>query len=192
MAFLIYKKIADGETVRYEKIKPLRLGGCDGLVAQYVKTLPVEETQSWKVDAATLLKLAGFTPAGENLAVLFDGTGRDATSVCLYELTRIHGSCRDTSTQLAMDFAVVVDQEIGGDAAEFAKKFEITPPARPKLLGETLSLTGGPGGGDWKWGASALQIGATVVQAKPGHDHNVGKPCSNCSCGCKAAAGNHS
>jgi hypothetical protein len=34
----------------------------------------------------------------------------------------------------------------------------------PKKLGEMLSLTGGPGGGDWKWGEAALQIGATVVQ----------------------------
>jgi len=191
MAFLIYKKIADGETVRYEKIKPLKLGGRDGLIAQYVRTLAPAETQSWKVDATALLKLAGFPPASEDLAVLFDVTGRDATSVCLYELSRIHGSCCDTSTQLALDFSIVVDREIGDGAAEFVKKFEVTPPANSKLLGETLSLTGGPGGGDWKWGASALQIGATVVQAQHGRGHGGGEPCPNCSCGSKAAAGNH-
>jgi hypothetical protein len=36
------------------------------------------------------------------------------------------------------------------------------------LLGEMLALTGGPGGGDWKWDATSLQLGATVVQAQHG------------------------
>jgi hypothetical protein len=190
MAFLIYKKTVCGETVRYERVKPLKLGGRDGLIAQHVKTSPASNTRGWKVDAAALLKLVGLAPASENFAVLFDVTGHDATSVCLYELTRIHGSCRDTSTQLALDFVVIVDQEIGDEAVEFAKKFEVTPPASSKLLSETLSLTGGPGGGDWKWGASALQIGATIVQAQHGRSHG-GEPCPNCSCGRKAAAENH-
>jgi hypothetical protein len=168
MAFLIYNKIADGKTVRYEKIKPLKLSGRDGLIARHVKTLTDAETQSWKLDAAALLKLAGIAPTNDALAVLFDVTARDATSVCLYELARIHGSCGDTSTQLALDFSVVIDREIGGNAAEFAGKFEMKPPAQPKLLGEMLALTGGPGGGDWKWDATSLQLGATVVQAQHG------------------------
>ena len=169
MAFLIYKKTADGETISYEKIKPLKLGGRDGLIARHVQTLSDAETQSWKLEASALLNLAGVAPTSDALAVLFDVTARDATSVCLYELARIHGSCSDTSTQLALDFSVVIDREIGGNAAEFAGKFEITPPTQPKLLGEMLALTGGPGGGDWKWDATSLQLGATVVHAQHGH-----------------------
>ena len=169
MAFLIYKKTANGKNVRYEKIKPLKLSGRDGLIARHVQTLSDVETQSWKLDAAALLKLAGIALASDAFAVLFDVTARDATSVCLYELARIHGSCGDTSTQLALDFSVVIDREIGGKAAEFAGKFEMTPPAQPKLLGEMLALTGGPGGGDWKWDATSLQLGATVVQAQYGN-----------------------
>ncbi len=185
MAFLIYKKTNCGESVRYEKVQPLKLGGRDGIIARHVKTLADADSRSWKLVTPALLKLAGIGPAGNELAVLFDVTGRDATSVCLYELTRIHGSCRDTSTQLAMDFAVVIDQEIGDDAAEFVKAFEVTPPAKPKLLGETLALSGGPGGGDWKWGVPPLQLGATVVQAQ--HGHGSGEPCANCHCGRREA-----
>jgi hypothetical protein len=166
MAFLIYKKIANGKTVCYEKVKPLKLSGRDGLIARHVQTLSNAETQSWKLDAATVLKLAGIALGSDAFAILFDVTARDATSVCLYELARIHGSCRDTSTQLALDFSVVIDQEIGDNAAEFVGKFEIAPPAQPKLLGEMLALTGGPGGGDWKWDATSLQLGATVVQPR--------------------------
>jgi hypothetical protein len=185
MAFLIYKKIAGGETVRYEKIQPLKLGGRSGLLAQHVKTLTGDETRSWKLDVPSLLKLAGSAPAGGELAVLFDATARGATSVCLYELARIHGSCRDTSTQLALDFSVVVDREVGDEAPEFTEAFEVTPPAKPKLLGETLALSGGPGGGDWKWAGTSLQLGATVVQAQPGH--GTGEPCPSCTCGRREA-----
>jgi hypothetical protein len=78
-----------------------------------------------------------------------------------------------------LDFSVVMDQEIGEGAVEFAKAFAVTPPAKPKLLGETLALTGGPGGGDWKWAETSLQLGATVVQAQ--HGHGGGEPCHSCS-----------
>ena len=185
MAFLIYNKYGNAETIRYEKLQPLKLGGRDGLIAQHVRTLPAAATPSWKLSATALLKLAGFAGAVDELAVLFDVTGKDATNVCLYELSRIHGSCADTSTQLALDFAVVVDKEIGENAAEYARKFEVTPPAQPRLLGETLALTGGPGGGDWKWAGTSLQLGATVVQAQ--HGHGTGETCPSCTCGRREA-----
>jgi hypothetical protein len=189
MAFLIYKKHFNGGAVRYEKMKPLKLGGRGGLVAQHVKTLSEDELRSWKLDVPALLKLAGVASSGANHAILFDLSGREATSVCLYELSRVHGSCRDTSTQLALDFAVVIDQEIGEEAAEYINSFEVTPPAKPKLLGETLALSGGPGGGDWTWGGTSLQLGATVVQAQPGNGHGTGtgEPCPSCTCGRREA-----
>ena len=189
MAFLIYKKYGNAETIRYEQLKPLKLGGREGLIAQHVKTLSDEQVRSWKLSATGLLKLAGHAGAVDELTVLFDVAGQDATSVCLYEVTRIHGSCRDTSTQLALDMAVVVDKEIGDEAAAYAKGFEIPVPEKLRLLGETLALTGGPGGGDWKWGTPPMQLGATVVQ--PQHGHGSGEPCPNCTCGRRAESGKH-
>jgi hypothetical protein len=185
MGFLIYKKYANAESVSYEQLKPLKLSGSDGLIAQHVKALKPEQAPSWKLGATGLLKLAGLEAAFDEYAVLFDVAGRDATTVCLYELTRIHGSSRDTSTQLALDFTVVVDKEFGEGAAAYARKFEIPIPERPRQLGETLALTGGPGGGDWKWAATSLQLGATVVQAQ--HGHGTGEPCPKCSCGRREA-----
>jgi hypothetical protein len=114
---------------------------------------------------------------------LFDLAGRDATNVCLYELTRIHGSCRDTSTLLALELSVLIDKEVGDDVAGVAQEFAVSAGAKPKSLGETLPLSGGPGGGDWKWGTTALPIGATAVNAQ-----HRGPPCPNCACGRKAAA----
>src|SRR5271166_3297135 len=161
MPFLIYKKTDAGTHIRYERIKPLKLGGSDGLIARHVKSLPADQTESWKLDAAGLLRLAGVT--GENLGVLFDASGREATAVCFYELTRLYGSCRDNSTNLALDFNVVLDQELDGFKTDFAVAFEAPLAAEPKKFGEILALTGGPCGGDWKWSQSELQIGATVV-----------------------------
>jgi hypothetical protein len=187
MAFLTYKKTVAGGNVRYEQLKPLKLGGRDGLIARHVKTLSDEDARSWKLDATALLKLAGQESA--DTVVLFDVAGRDATSVCLYELAKVHGSCRNTSTQLALDMTVVVDKEIGDDAAAYAKNFEIAAPEKPRQLGETLSLSGGPGGGDWKWGTPPMQLGATIVHAQHGHAHGGGEPCANCNCGRRAATG---
>lgn len=171
MGFLIYKKTDAGSSVRYEKVKSLRLAGREGLIAKHVKTLPDNETQSWKLSASKLLEAAGLDASSH--AVLFDVTEKNATNVCLYELKRIHGSCQDMTTQLALDFSVLLDEEVGAGAEARAAKFEFTPSAKPKVLGEMLALSGGPGGGDWKWDAPAMQLGATVVQPS----------CSHCSCG---------
>jgi hypothetical protein len=164
MGFLIYKKTTAGNNIRYERMKPLKLGGRDGLLARHVMAMPPDQTASWKLDAVALLKLDGI--AGENLGVLFDASGRDATAVCFYELTRLHGSCRDTSTNLALDFNVLLDRKQEKSEPVAASAFEASATAMPKRLGEMLSLTGGPGGGDWKWSESALQIGAAVVQPR--------------------------
>ena len=164
MAFLIYKKTDAGKNIRYERSQPLRLGGLDGLIARHVKSLPADEMTSWKLAVAGLLRLADVT--GENLTVLFDLASGNATAVCFYELIRIRGSCRDTSTNLALDFNVVLDHELSEFQPDFATAFEAPLAVPPKKLSEMLALTGGPGGGDWKWDATSLQLGATVVQPR--------------------------
>jgi len=180
MGFLIYKKADAGNNVRYERILPLKLGGTDGSIAQHVKLLPADQCASWKLDAATLLKQAGYD--GDHFTVLFNAIEGDTTAACFYELTRIHGSCRDTSTNMALDFNVVLDRKLTASRPDFAAAFDAPLTATPKRLSEMLALTGGPDGGDWKWSSSALQIGATVVQP-----HRAGPPRPNCTCGGKVA-----
>ena len=167
MGFLIYKKTNAGKHIRYERVKPLKLGGRDGLIARHVIAMPPGQSESWKLDAVGLLRLAGAD--AENLGILFDATGHDATAMCFYELTRLQGSCSDTRTNLALDFNIVLDRKLDNSEPANAPAFEASVSVMPKKLGEMLSLTGGPCGGDWKWGESALQIGATVVQPhRPG------------------------
>jgi len=113
--------------------------------------------------------------------VLFAMTSGDGATVCFYELTRIHGSCRDTSTNLALDFNVVLDRELDESKPDFGAVFEAPVAAAPKKLGEMLAVTGGPGGGDWKWGNSAVQLGATVFQ--PQYGHGGGGACPRCTSG---------
>lgn len=180
MAFLIYKKTEAGTDVRYEQVQPLKLGGRDGSIARHVRSLPAEQSASWKLDVATLLKQAGCE--GDHFTVLFNAAGGDTTAACFYELTRIHGSCRDTTTNMALDFNVVLDRKLAESRPDFAAAFDAPLAATPKQLSEMLALTGGPDGGDWKWGSSALQIGATVVQP-----HHAGPVCPNCTCGRRAA-----
>lgn len=176
MAFLVYKKTAAGDHLHYERLTPLKLAGRDGLIARHVKTLPAEQTSVWTLEAAGLGQLGG--AEGDDIAVLFNAAPGDTTTVCVYELTRIHGSCRDTSTNLALDFNVVLDRDLAESSPGFTAAFDVPLAATPKKLREILALTGGPGGGDWKWGTSPIQLGATVVPA-----HQSGPPCANCSCG---------
>jgi hypothetical protein len=142
----------------------LRLSGPDGLIARHVKSLSAEQSDGWKLDPAALLQLAGC--ADRHHAVMFDAAGSNATAICFYELTCLHGSCRDRDTNLALDFNIVLDRAKSGFAPDSGAAFTVSPVAAPKKISEMLALTGGPGGGDWKWGGSALQIGATVVQPK--------------------------
>jgi len=180
MAFLTFNRTPGGDVVRYQRIQPLKLAGRDGLIARHVQSLPRGQTEVWTLEATALAKLAGH--AGENLTVLFDAAPGDPAAVCLYELARIHGSCRDTSTNLALDFNVVVDRDLADDVADFTAAFDVPTAAPLKNLREILALTGGPGGGDWKWGTSPIQLGATVVGS-----HHSGPPGANCNCGRAAA-----
>ncbi|MBL9134409.1 MAG: hypothetical protein JNK85_01010 [Verrucomicrobiales bacterium] len=181
MGFLIYERTHAGDGVCYSRIKPLKFGGRDGLIAQHVRTLTDAEARSWKLGAGQLLELAGEAKDSGTRSILFEIAGAESGSLCLYELLKVHGSSRDMSTQLALDFAVVLDQEVGDDAEALAARFEIVPPAKPKLLGETLSLTGGTGGGSWKWSTPPMQLGAAIVHGNHGHDG--GEPCPSCTCG---------
>jgi hypothetical protein len=176
MAFLIYKKTNSGQTIRYKWVKPVKLSGAGGLIARHVQTLRGEAAASWRLSAAELLRLAGIAPGNLEHAILFD-LGDHLTNVCLYEVTGIRGSSRETSTQLALDFAVVVDREVDGDAVEISGNFETPVEEKPKVFGETLALTGGHCGGDWKWDETAMNLGVTVVQARSGRQHNGRKPC---------------
>jgi hypothetical protein len=91
-------------------------------------------------------------------------------------LCRIHGSCRDRITQIALDFTIVLDQEAEGDAREFLKRFAVPLPDAPKRLAEILALSGGPGGGDWKWTASGVNLGTAIVEPQRPHKVRVSPP----------------
>jgi hypothetical protein len=163
MAFWIYSKSVTDDNVRYERLKALRLGGPGGIIAQHVKRLPEVETSSWRLEACTLLTWVGFPARDEDYKVLFDAAPLSSASVCLYELLRIHGSCRNSSTQLALDFSILLDQEVRANAPDFARCFDLSRSHVRRLLSEVLTLTGGPTGGDWRWAAPAMQLGATIV-----------------------------
>ncbi len=147
----------------------------DAACLHHVKTLSEAGMACWQLDDASLLTLDGVaSDAGEQVVLFEVDTGSGCA--CLYPLECIHGSCRELSTQLALDFTVILDQAVDGDPAEFVKSFEVPLVRQRRRLCETLALSGGPAGGDWRWGQSALSLGATVVQA-----HGSPAPCSSCT-----------
>ena len=84
------------------------------------------------VALAVLLNLAGL--GATNATALFDVRGHDSVGVCLYELVKVCGSCRDPSTQFALVMKIGVDQEIGKDASAGGKVFEIPVSGKTRQL----------------------------------------------------------
>jgi hypothetical protein len=164
MAFLIYKKQSAGTATIYERLKPLRLSGPDGPIAKYVHSLSAEAaSDGWRMDVAELLAFAGVSCAAGQPALIMDMGGDKPDEVCLYEVQRLSGACRENTTNLVLEFAVLVDEAVKTPVDQFKAGFDLPSDRSPRILQETLALSGGPSGGSWKWEAPAMNIGATVV-----------------------------
>jgi hypothetical protein len=150
--------------VSYERLKPFRLTGPDGPIAAHVMGLPAEDAYGgWKLDAGEFLGRAGVTCEDGQPALVMDMGESRPGEVCLYELRRISGACREKTTNLAFEFQVLVDDVVKTPAARFKTAFDVASDRPCKIIQETLALNGGPSGGAWKWDAPAMNIGATVV-----------------------------
>lgn len=171
MSFHIYSRAAEGNCVRYVHQQPLRLGGPAGPIARHVRTFPDENSAlGWELDVPALIKLAGVVTNGTDLTVLFDVSSSENNTVCLYRLQRIGGSARNRNTHLSLAFEVLIDERVPVSATQFKASFTMHASKTPRLLREILQLSGGPGGGDWKWEAPAMNLGATLVCPAPAGD----------------------
>ena len=166
MPFLLYRCTPDGDRIRYEKLQSLKLGGAAGPVARHVKSLQGDAAEEgWELAPDSLAQLAGSPVPGDELAILFEVATGEPNAVCLYRLHRLCGVARDRKTHLSLDFEVLVDGAVGVAADEFTRAFTLPANHVGKRLREILQLSGGPDGGDWKWEAPAMKLGATLVSA---------------------------
>lgn len=166
MPFLVYKCQPSGDSVRYERLQAIKLGGAVGPIARHVKSLKGDAAeQGWELDPLTLVQLAGVRVNEETLAVLFEVAGGEPGAVCLYRLHWLCGVARDRMTHLSLDFEVLVDQAVNEPVEAFKHAFSLPDHQRGKRLREVLQLSGGPSGGDWRWDTPAMKLGATLVSA---------------------------
>ena len=164
MGFMIYTCRHAGDALRYEQVQSLNLGGTNGAIAQFVKTLPPERRyENWKLTPEEVVEFSGFPGAGYDLAVLLDMVPRDPSAVCLYQLEEIRGGFQGRSTQIALDLTVLLDTVVSKGASEFKSAFTAPPASSRKRLLELLVLSGGPEGGDWRWGSAPMNLGAAVL-----------------------------
>jgi len=168
MPFLIYKRLPSGDSIRYERQQTFKVGGATGPIARFLKTLKGDAAEkSWELEPLTLVQFAGITANGDELAVLFEVKAGTPDAVCLYQLHRLCGVARDRKTNLSLDFEVLVDEVVSTPPEEFKRAFTIPAAKSGKCLREVLQLSGGPGGGDWKWENPAMNLGATLVGPAP-------------------------
>lgn len=164
MAFLIYNRTPVLGGYRYQRQAPIKLAGSNGVIARYVGGLTSKQQEGgWKIPGPDLARLAGVPTGTANPVVLMDLGSSEPQAVCLYELLNICGSSRDTTTHLVLEFLVLIDEAVGGAPEQYRLDFTV-PLSRPRrVLNETLLLSGGTGGGTWRWGAPMMNIGATLV-----------------------------
>lgn len=164
MAFRIYNRTPVLGGYRYQRQGAIKLAGPSGVIARYVGGLSSKQTDGgWKIPGADLPRLAGTPASSGNPVVLMDLGSSEPQAVCLYELMNICGSSRDTTTHLVLEFVVLIDEAVAGSPEDYRLDFTV-PVSRPKrVLNETLLLSGGTGGGTWRWGAPMMNIGATLV-----------------------------
>ena len=164
MPFLIYKRLPSGDSIRYERLQSSKVGGAPGPIACFLKTLKGDAAEEgWELEPLTLAQFAGVTANGDGLAVLFEVPAGAPGAVCLYQLHRLCGVAHDRKTNLSLDFEVLVDEVVSTPLEDFKRAFTIPATKSGKRLREILQLSGGPGGGDWKWETPAMNLGATVV-----------------------------
>jgi len=164
MPFLLYRLQPSPRAVHYTRLHPLKLGGPLGPIARFVESLEGEAAErGWVLPPQMLALETHGLPDSENIAVLFELSGGQPGAVCLYRLHRVNGVSRDRTTHLSLDFEVLVDEVVSASADEFKRSFALPAHRAGKRLREILQLSGGPGGGDWRWEPPAMNLGATLV-----------------------------
>ncbi len=164
MPFLLYRLQPSPGAVRFDRLHPLKLGGPSGPIARFVGSLQAEAAErGWDLPLQTLTLEGQCLPDSDNVAVLFELSGGQPGAVCLYRLHRVNGVSRDRTTHLSLDFEVLVDEVVGTSMDGFKRSFALPAEPAGKRLREILQLSGGPGGGDWRWEPPAMNLGATLV-----------------------------
>jgi hypothetical protein len=173
MSFYVYLKQVGDVTVRYERLRPIKLSGPDNPIATCVKSLSAEESgAAWTLSIPTLLRYAGFGADTNDFTILFDVSPRERSSVCLYELRRINGLSADKNTQLALEFLVLMDELVETDTHASKSVLKLPAVGSYRVLTELLELSGGFSGGSWRWMSPKMQLGAAranpVTRLDPG------------------------
>lgn len=164
MPFIVYKYHVKDSTIYFERLRAIGLSGPQGAVAKFVKSLPADEVEEgWQMAPDTLIRLGGVSDTEGNMAVLFEVSTGDPNSLCLYRLHRLCGLTRDLKTHLSLEFEVLLDESVGMEASDLRRAFSRPTQPPGKRLCEVLQLGGGLGGGQWKWEAPAMNLGATLV-----------------------------
>lgn len=144
------------ENTILHNLRPLRLSGQQGVIAQFVKEHAEAIAPNWTLKSQDLLLLAG-----ENIAkdIFFCGFPLAAppTPCIFYRLEEIHGSSQYFRSDLLFHFSPWT-AEPQGDGT-FRKISE----EKDCHFCEALSLSGGTCGGLWQWTEAPLQMGAAIV-----------------------------
>ena len=162
MGFDIYQiQPLENNRIALHWLRPLALGGADGLLAQHIPMLSALG-EYWSLSAQDMLRLAGENDIATK-GVFFNLTPKATDQANLYHMTSVSGKTMSMLTDAIFHFKV---------ACASRNKAEITGANGELIVGdwskrpvrlEQLRLEGGTRGGTWAWGEAPQGASATVV-----------------------------
>jgi len=142
-------------------LRPLALGGTDGLLAQHIPMLAALG-ETWELSAQDMLRLAGEIDIASK-GVFFNLTPKATDQANLFQMIRVSGKTMSMLTDAIFHFKVACASrnrgEITGENGELIVEDWDTKPTRL----EQLRLEGGTRGGNWAWSEPPQGASATVV-----------------------------
>lgn len=162
MGFLLFKiqPLADGR-ISARRLRPLVLGGTQGLFARHLPHLVNTDDGTWRLSASELLCLDA-PDADESLTVFFDLTPGPAGPLNLLQLVEVNGRSASIITDAFFHFKVVATP---GTQTESTADSLVLPDWRQGVdRCEQLRLEGGLIGGDWSWTQPPQALSATILK----------------------------
>ena len=161
MGFDIYQiQPLENNRIALHKLRPLILGGADGLFAQHLPMI-TGFGELWDLSAKEILNLAGENDTSKG--IFFNLTPKTTLEANLYCMERVSGRTMSMLTDAIFHFKV---------ACASRNRAEITGAGGELIVGdwshnpvrlEQLRLEGGTRGGTWAWSEPPQGASATVV-----------------------------
>ena len=142
-------------------LRPLALGGVDGLIAQHIPMLAALG-ECWNLSAQDMLRLAGESDISSK-GIFFDLTPKATDQANLFHMLSVSGKTMSMLTDALFHFKVACASRNRAEITGANGELIVSDWSQSPVRLEQLRLEGGTRGGTWAWSEPPQGASATVV-----------------------------